>query len=168
MESGGLLRFIRFYSFYLAFSSSGYIEWYLTMNSLTLREQSSLGIAFGLILSLLLSFLLFSGSNEALLLILWGIIAVAFSVIFAYSFVFQSTPSHSEIRDSFHSSSGMDSFSPRIIPPSKMRKKTQIEGQCSQCGSPTLLGFTCSYCGRYFCPDHRLPEKHECTGLYHK
>ena len=138
------------------------------MNSLTSKEKRSLGIAIGLILSLLLTFLLYSGNNEPLLLLSWGIISILFSLIIAYTFVFQSTPSHSEIRDSFHSSSGMDSFSPRIIPHSKMRKKTQIEGQCSQCGSPTLLGFTCSYCGRYFCTDHRLPEKHECTGLYHK
>ena len=27
------------------------------------------------------------------------------------------------------------------------------------------IPFTCSYCGKDFCSDHRLPEKHECEEL---
>jgi len=28
------------------------------------------------------------------------------------------------------------------------------------------MPFKCQYCGEYFCAEHRLPEKHECPGLY--
>lgn len=27
------------------------------------------------------------------------------------------------------------------------------------------MPFRCNYCGGYFCPEHRLPEFHDCTGL---
>jgi len=27
------------------------------------------------------------------------------------------------------------------------------------------LPFKCSFCGKYYCPEHRLPEKHKCRGL---
>lgn len=30
------------------------------------------------------------------------------------------------------------------------------------------LPFRCNYCGGYFCSEHRLPEFHECTGLYNQ
>jgi Zn-dependent protease len=38
--------------------------------------------------------------------------------------------------------------------------------QCDRCGTGVDLPFRCNYCGGYFCPDHRLPEFHGCTGLY--
>ncbi len=28
------------------------------------------------------------------------------------------------------------------------------------------MPFRCNYCGGYFCAEHRLPEFHECTGIY--
>ncbi len=35
---------------------------------------------------------------------------------------------------------------------------------CSECGKESM-SFTCSYCGKSFCSDHRLPENHECDKL---
>ena len=57
------------------------------------------------------------------------------------------------------------SFQPTIIPPPKKVKKTITRGSCEYCGKKELMGFTCSYCDNYFCVEHRLPEKHKCTGL---
>ena len=36
---------------------------------------------------------------------------------------------------------------------------------CSFCGKRTFLPYRCSYCGRLFCSEHRLPPKHNCSGL---
>ena len=40
-------------------------------------------------------------------------------------------------------------------------------GTCSKCGRQ-FKNFTdkyrCNYCHKYFCSDHRLPEKHNCSG----
>jgi len=33
---------------------------------------------------------------------------------------------------------------------------------CQCCGKPVDLPFKCSFCGRYFCADHRLPDTHIC------
>lgn len=30
----------------------------------------------------------------------------------------------------------------------------------------TYFFFTCNRCGKVFCPDHRLPEKHNCVGIH--
>ncbi|MGD2201183.1 MAG: AN1-type zinc finger domain-containing protein [Candidatus Bathyarchaeota archaeon] len=38
--------------------------------------------------------------------------------------------------------------------------------ECDRCGRDVDLPFRCNYCGGYFCSEHRLPEFHECTGLY--
>ncbi len=38
--------------------------------------------------------------------------------------------------------------------------------KCDKCGKIDALPFKCSYCGRTFCSEHRLPEKHGCEGLY--
>ncbi len=35
---------------------------------------------------------------------------------------------------------------------------------CSECGKESM-SFTCSYCGKSFCSDHRLPENHDCDKL---
>lgn len=40
--------------------------------------------------------------------------------------------------------------------------------QCDKCGVDDDLPFRCNYCGGYFCSEHRLPEFHECTGLYNQ
>ena len=37
--------------------------------------------------------------------------------------------------------------------------------KCQVCGKEELFPFLCSYCKGYFCVDHRLPEKHECSNL---
>lgn len=36
---------------------------------------------------------------------------------------------------------------------------------CSTCGDRGKLFYTCNYCDETFCPDHRLPEAHECDGV---
>jgi Zn-dependent protease len=40
--------------------------------------------------------------------------------------------------------------------------------QCDRCGDDVYLPFRCSYCGGYYCSKHRLPEFHDCTGLYRR
>jgi len=35
--------------------------------------------------------------------------------------------------------------------------------KCEKCGVDVDLPFKCSYCGRFFCVEHRLPEGHECS-----
>ncbi len=35
--------------------------------------------------------------------------------------------------------------------------------KCATCGSECDLPFKCNYCGNYYCPDHRLPENHDCS-----
>lgn len=34
--------------------------------------------------------------------------------------------------------------------------------KCEHCGKEVLYPFKCSFCGRYFCSEHRLPENHDC------
>ena len=36
--------------------------------------------------------------------------------------------------------------------------------KCDFCGKEEALPFVCNYCGGAFCPDHRLPEAHQCKG----
>ncbi len=36
---------------------------------------------------------------------------------------------------------------------------------CDYCGFNDPLPFTCKFCGRIFCYNHRLPESHDCPGL---
>lgn len=36
--------------------------------------------------------------------------------------------------------------------------------ECSECGKESM-SFTCRYCNKKFCSEHRLPEKHDCDGL---
>ena len=36
---------------------------------------------------------------------------------------------------------------------------------CDQCGKHENLPYTCRRCGRTFCAEHRLPERHDCIGL---
>ena len=38
--------------------------------------------------------------------------------------------------------------------------------RCSVCGKEILMPFKCNYCGDYFCAEHRLPEKHNCPGIF--
>lgn len=43
-----------------------------------------------------------------------------------------------------------------------LRKLTR----CDYCGAEETLPFTCNYCQKNFCPDHRLPETHGCANLW--
>ena len=38
-------------------------------------------------------------------------------------------------------------------------------GYCRVCGGGNRLSYTCNECSGRFCDDHRLPEKHHCSGL---
>jgi len=38
--------------------------------------------------------------------------------------------------------------------------------ECDVCGKEEFLPYKCTYCGGTFCSEHRLPEKHQCEGLY--
>jgi len=37
--------------------------------------------------------------------------------------------------------------------------------RCEECGRTVMLAYTCHYCGKRLCGDHRLPETHGCEGL---
>ncbi len=37
--------------------------------------------------------------------------------------------------------------------------------ECDFCGAEVTMPYTCGYCGGSFCPKHRLPENHDCSGL---
>lgn len=37
--------------------------------------------------------------------------------------------------------------------------------KCERCGKETQFRFHCSYCGKAFCAEHRLPENHQCPNL---
>jgi hypothetical protein len=36
---------------------------------------------------------------------------------------------------------------------------------CSVCGKDELLPYSCKFCNKFFCSDHRLPERHNCDSL---
>lgn len=35
--------------------------------------------------------------------------------------------------------------------------------KCERCGLDADLPFKCNYCEHYYCPEHRLPESHDCS-----
>lgn len=37
--------------------------------------------------------------------------------------------------------------------------------KCEVCGKEVDLPYQCSFCGKSFCSEHRLPEAHQCVGL---
>ena len=37
--------------------------------------------------------------------------------------------------------------------------------ECEYCGFRDPMPFTCKFCGKSFCYNHRLPESHDCSGL---
>lgn len=37
--------------------------------------------------------------------------------------------------------------------------------ECTQCGTRPDMPYQCKYCGGRYCPDHRLPEGHNCDGV---
>lgn len=36
---------------------------------------------------------------------------------------------------------------------------------CHHCGTDAEFPFECQYCGGVYCPEHRLPEGHDCDGV---
>lgn len=38
-----------------------------------------------------------------------------------------------------------------------------VDLKCQACGTEVEMPFVCSFCGGAFCPQHRLPENHECS-----
>jgi predicted nucleic acid binding AN1-type Zn finger protein len=37
--------------------------------------------------------------------------------------------------------------------------------ECDHCGVGLEVARECPYCENALCPDHRLPEAHDCTGV---
>ncbi len=37
--------------------------------------------------------------------------------------------------------------------------------ECEECGEKTTMPYECSFCGKNYCSEHRLPENHSCMGL---
>lgn len=37
---------------------------------------------------------------------------------------------------------------------------------CHYCNIEVYMPFRCPYCGNYYCPEHRLPENHNCTEIW--
>ena len=58
----------------------------------------------------------------------------------------------------------------KTVTPTKDTKKgskPKYKGYCEHCKKKETTWsniFYCKYCRKYHCADHRLPEKHECTG----
>ena len=45
-------------------------------------------------------------------------------------------------------------------------KRKEFKGMCEYCLesiSNPVNKFYCSYCKKWYCPEHRVPESHECT-----
>jgi Zn-dependent protease len=38
--------------------------------------------------------------------------------------------------------------------------------KCQQCGREEVLPFQCSFCKKFFCSEHRLPENHNCPEIW--
>jgi hypothetical protein len=106
-----------------------------------------------------------NSSNLSFIIALWGGISILFPLIMIYIYIYQPVSSSGRKWTLFRNQGSEGKrFEPTRIPP-KMKKKTQLKGYCEYCNDVTTFGFTCSYCNSYFCPDHRLPEKHECPML---
>ncbi|MGP8322920.1 MAG: rhomboid family intramembrane serine protease [Methanosarcinaceae archaeon] len=41
-----------------------------------------------------------------------------------------------------------------------------MTNECWICGKREAMPYTCRYCGKTYCADHRLPEQHGCAGFY--
>lgn len=39
--------------------------------------------------------------------------------------------------------------------------------KCARCGLEVDLPFKCNYCEQFYCPEHRLPENHDCAESWH-
>ena len=133
------------------------------MTNQTHQEEIALLVGVFLLISIFLEIFFFS-SNDLLKLISLGGSSTAIALLILYIFIVQPMRGGSR-GSSIYSKYRSGSFQPTVIPPSRIVKKSIMKGLCQQCGKSALLGFTCSYCNGYFCPEHRLPEKHECLGI---
>lgn len=97
--------------------------------------------------------------------LLSGLAAIVFSTLIAYFLIFKGTPLKKGHTPRYSLENKEKIFSPTVLSPSKLKKDTVLRGKCNHCQENTIFGFTCSYCGLYFCSDHRLPEKHNCLFL---
>jgi len=134
-----------------------------------LSDQEKIIIITVLILTLsgLFQLLFFSNENYSINWLIFGASITISSFVLIYYFVIKQSQQRKKSYSTHRSRmSDRRSFTyPEEIPPSKLQKKTKIEGKCYYCNSFASFGFTCSFCGGYFCSDHRLPEKHQCVGL---
>jgi hypothetical protein len=136
------------------------------MSTLSNNQQKSLilgGIIIGIVL--FLDLVTPNVGNEGKIL-LWGIASIIFAFLISYSFVINPSYSKRGFPRFSQLHNRNERFKPRIIPPAANKKKTQFKGNCDHCGESSLLGFTCSYCNGFYCANHRIPEKHDCLGLY--
>ena len=44
-------------------------------------------------------------------------------------------------------------------------ERPKLVAECAVCGKKVYMPYKCSYCGKYFCDDHILPPKHNCSGI---
>jgi len=133
------------------------------MESLSNQERLTTYISFSLVIFILFA-LIFLPPENILKWILIGLGSILISVLIGYIFVIYPGKNFNSRRSSKLRFSRTDSssFQPEIIRPSGRAKNTIIEGKCHFCQNLAIMGFTCSYCNKYFCPEHRLPEKHHC------
>ncbi len=133
-----------------------------------LTQQEQLVLTFGIFSVILLVVeVLFFSSNLMEKTFFLGGTTIGISLIIIYIYIIQ--PMKGNIRKTSpynqYYTSPSPSFRPTIIPPSNKVKKITMRGSCEYCGKKELMGFTCSYCGDYFCTEHRLPEKHGCVNI---
>jgi len=136
------------------------------MESLTNQERLTTYISFGLIISILFVSIYIPREN-ILKWILIGFGSILISVLMTYVFIFYPGKNfhRGRSRKLRFSRPDSSSFQPEIIRPSGRAKNTIIEGKCHFCKDLAIMGFTCSYCKKYFCSEHRLPEKHDCERM---
>ncbi|MHA1236219.1 MAG: AN1-type zinc finger protein [Candidatus Hodarchaeales archaeon] len=138
------------------------------MSSLTDRQQKTL-LSGILIIVLVISLDLLLPNNDLKgKILLWSIASIFFAVITIYYFVLNSSSSRGSFSRFSQFSGRNDGFKPRITPPSVIKEKKQFRGNCDYCSESTSLGFNCSYCDGFYCSNHRLPEKHHCSGIQYR
>jgi len=138
------------------------------MSSLVDKQQKTLLLG-SIIIVLVISLDIFLPNDDLRgKILLWSIASIFFSVIIINSFVLNLSYSRGSF-SRFSQFSGRNiGFKPRITPPSAIKKKKQFRGNCDYCNESTSLGFVCSYCDGFYCSNHRLPEKHHCSGLHYR
>ncbi|MHA1972200.1 MAG: AN1-type zinc finger domain-containing protein [Candidatus Hodarchaeales archaeon] len=123
------------------------------------EERISLILSVFLVFSLVISTILLKHNAAEFLILGFGMSITSASLIY----IFIIRPINLQRNKNLF---GMiDLFKSRGNKSKKVVKKTKLFGSCDFCGKEVQFGFTCSYCGNYFCPDHRLPERHLCPKL---